>query len=189
MTVSIVITQVTLSFIVTVSSNNFKFLSLTDSLFSLNWSENMPGLDFTTFVNILPKLRYFECKNGIQIGYKSYSVISFSQETYERWGTSWISGKGRNLRKGGVDLEKGGVWNPLPTMDASAFFELSYSHRVFSQTIGIASPLNFAGREHVFQLLLLESRWIERHLLVVLVNCPTMILQHEICQFSLKSTN
>ena len=36
------------------------------------------GLHFTTFVNILPKLRYFEGRNDIQIGYKSYSVLLFS---------------------------------------------------------------------------------------------------------------
>ena len=35
------------------------------------------GLHLTTFVNILPKLRYFESRNDIQIGYKSYSVLSF----------------------------------------------------------------------------------------------------------------
>ena len=37
------------------------------------------GLHFTTFVNILPKLRYFEGKNDIQIGYISYSVLLFSR--------------------------------------------------------------------------------------------------------------
>ena len=36
------------------------------------------GLHFTTFVNILPKLRYFEGRNDIQIGYKSYSVLLLS---------------------------------------------------------------------------------------------------------------
>ena len=35
----------------------------------------MSGLHFTTFVNILPKLRYFEGRNYIQIGYKSNSVF------------------------------------------------------------------------------------------------------------------
>ena len=30
------------------------------------------GLHFTTFVNILPKLRYFEGRNDIEIGYISY---------------------------------------------------------------------------------------------------------------------
>ena len=35
------------------------------------------GLHFTTFVNILPKLRYFEGRNDIQIGYISYSVLLF----------------------------------------------------------------------------------------------------------------
>ena len=46
-------------------------------------------------MNILPKFRYFEGRNYIQIGYKSYSV-----------GTSWIFGKEGTLEKGGVDLEK-----------------------------------------------------------------------------------
>ena len=36
------------------------------------------GLHLTTFVNILLKLRYFEGRNDIQIGYKSYSVLLFS---------------------------------------------------------------------------------------------------------------
>ena len=57
------------------------------------------GLHFNTFVNILPKLRYFEGKNYTQIGYKSYSVLLFSQETYERWGDLRFLQRG-NLRKG-----------------------------------------------------------------------------------------
>ena len=36
------------------------------------------GLHVTTFVTILPKLRYFEGRNYIQIGNKSQSVLSFS---------------------------------------------------------------------------------------------------------------
>ena len=36
-------------------------------------------LHFTTFVNILPKLRYFDGKSDIQIGYISYSVLLFSR--------------------------------------------------------------------------------------------------------------
>ena len=36
------------------------------------------GLHFTTFVHILPKLRYFEGRNYMQIDYKSYSVLFFS---------------------------------------------------------------------------------------------------------------
>ena len=35
------------------------------------------GLHFTTLVYILPKLRYFEGRNYIQIDYKSYSVLFF----------------------------------------------------------------------------------------------------------------
>ena len=37
----------------------------------------MSGLHLTTFVNNLPKLRYFEGRNYIQIGHKSYSVLFF----------------------------------------------------------------------------------------------------------------
>ena len=40
-------------------------------------------LNFTTLVNILLKLRFFEGRNDIQIGYKSCSVLLFSQKTYE----------------------------------------------------------------------------------------------------------
>ena len=36
-------------------------------------------LHFTTFVNILPKLRYFDGESDIQIGYISYSVLLFSR--------------------------------------------------------------------------------------------------------------
>ena len=76
MTVSVVIIYLTLSFAaiqVRVSSNNFIFLSLTfhkvdQKIFKCIIS----GLHFTTFVNILPKLRYFEGRNYIEIVYKSY---------------------------------------------------------------------------------------------------------------------
>ena len=76
------------------------------------------GLHLTTFVNILPKLRYFEDRNYIQIGYKSYSVLLFSQKTYERWGHLGFLERRRILEKrGGDDLEKGGGgMTPLPTM-------------------------------------------------------------------------
>ena len=37
------------------------------------------GLHFTIFVNILPKLKYFEGRNDMQFGYISYSVLLFSQ--------------------------------------------------------------------------------------------------------------
>ena len=60
------------------------------------------GLHLTTFVNILSKLRYFEGRNDIQIGYKSYSVFLFSRETYERWGHLGF------LERGGI-LEKWGL--------------------------------------------------------------------------------
>ena len=64
----------------------------------------MSGLHFTTFVNILPKLRYLEGRNDIQIGYKSHSVLLFSRETYERWRHLGFLERGV-----GVDLEKGGM--------------------------------------------------------------------------------
>ena len=35
------------------------------------------GLHFNIFVNILPKLRYFEGRNDIQVCYKSYPVPFF----------------------------------------------------------------------------------------------------------------
>ena len=37
----------------------------------------MSDLYSTTFVNILPKLRYFEGRNYMQIDDKSYSVLFF----------------------------------------------------------------------------------------------------------------
>ena len=61
MAISIVIMYVTVSVVamnVTVSSSNFIFLCLTPTFHSLH---------FTTFVNILPKLRYFEGRNYISI--------------------------------------------------------------------------------------------------------------------------
>ena len=71
-------------------------------------------MHFTTFVNILPKLRYFEGRNDIQIAYKSYSVLLFSRETYERWRHLGFLETGGILEKGGgVDLEKGGGMTPL----------------------------------------------------------------------------
>ena len=69
------------------------------------------------FVNISRKLIYFEGRNDIQISYKSYSVLSFSRETYERQGHVGFLERG-NLRKWGKgwSREGGGVWPPLPTM-------------------------------------------------------------------------
>ena len=37
------------------------------------------GLHFTTFVKIIQKLKYFEGRNYIQFGYKSYSVLLFNR--------------------------------------------------------------------------------------------------------------
>ena len=64
-------------------------------------------MHFTTIVNILPKLRYFEGRNDIQIGCKSYSVLLFLQQTYERWGHLGFLERGGILEKGEVDLERG----------------------------------------------------------------------------------
>ena len=75
-------------------------------------------MHFTTSVNTLPKLRYFEGRNDIQIGYKSYSVLLFSVflRAYESWGHLGFLERGdRRKGGGGVDLEKGGM-TPLPTM-------------------------------------------------------------------------
>ena len=73
-TVSIVIMQVTVSVKpkkVTVSNNNFIFLSLTTCFHKIDqkiFKGIISGLYFTTFVNILPQLRYLEGRNCMQIG-------------------------------------------------------------------------------------------------------------------------
>ena len=85
----------------TVSSKNFIFLSLTDSLFSKRHYIRL----FTTFLNILQKLIYSEGRNYIPIGYQSYSVL-FSPDKPMKGGDILDFYKGENLRKGGVDLEK-----------------------------------------------------------------------------------
>ena len=59
-------------------------------------------MHLTTFVNILPKLRYFEGRNYIQIDYKSYSVLLLSRQSYERWGHLGFLERGVNLEKGGM---------------------------------------------------------------------------------------
>ena len=52
--------------------------------------------------------RYFEGRNDIQIGYKTYSVLLFSWETYERWRHLGLLERGGIFEKGrGIDLEKG----------------------------------------------------------------------------------
>ena len=66
------------------------------------------GLHFSTFLNILPKLRYFEGKNDIQIVYISYSVLLFSQQTYERCGPLGFPERGESYQGGG-----GGGYKPL----------------------------------------------------------------------------
>ena len=60
---------------------SYSFLSLTASFHKIDqktFKDIISVLHLTTFVNILPKLRYFEGRNFIQIGYKSYSVLLFS---------------------------------------------------------------------------------------------------------------
>ena len=68
---------------------SYSVLYLTVSLHKIDqktFKSIISSLHFTTFVNILPKLRYFEGRNDIQIRCKSYSVLLFSWETNERWG-------------------------------------------------------------------------------------------------------
>ena len=84
MTLSIVIMQVTLSFIAIrwqfQETISYSVLRLTASFHKTDqktFKSIISGLHFTTSVNILPKLRYFEGKNDLQIGYKSYSVLLF----------------------------------------------------------------------------------------------------------------
>ena len=60
-----------IAMLVTLSSNNFKFLSLTPTFYKIDrkiFKDIISGLHFTTFVNTLPKLRYFEGRNYTQIG-------------------------------------------------------------------------------------------------------------------------
>ena len=78
MTISIVIMQVTVFVVaiyVKVSSSNFIFLSLTDTHFFIKLTRKhqkaegiTSNLHFTTLVNILPKLRYFEVRIYIKVG-------------------------------------------------------------------------------------------------------------------------
>ena len=85
---SVVIIQVAVSAVaidVTVSSSNFVFLSLelTPTFHKIDWKtfkdiSSLPLTTFVNFVNILSKLRYFLCRNYIQIGLKSHSVLLFS---------------------------------------------------------------------------------------------------------------
>ena len=56
---------------VTISSKNLIFLSLTPTFHRIErktFKGITSGLHFTTFVNILPKLGYFEDRNYIEIG-------------------------------------------------------------------------------------------------------------------------
>ena len=64
-TVSIVIMQVTLNSYVGDSFKTASFHKIDQKIFK----GIISGLHLTTFVNILPKFRYFEGRNYIQIGY------------------------------------------------------------------------------------------------------------------------
>ena len=67
-------------------------------------------MHFTTFVNILPKLRYFEDRNYIQIYKLVTRVIQFFcfLDKPMKGGDILDFSKGGNLRKEGLDLERGG---------------------------------------------------------------------------------
>ena len=56
---------------------------------------------FTTFVNILPKLRYFEGRNYTNWLQELFSTFVFLIDLWKE-GTSWISRKGGILEKGGM---------------------------------------------------------------------------------------
>ena len=64
----------------------------------------------TTFINILPKLRYFEGRDYIQIGTRVIQLFCFPNKPMKS-GAFWISRKGRIFETwegvgGGVHLEK-----------------------------------------------------------------------------------
>ena len=90
---------------------SYSFLYLTASFHKLDqktFREIMSGWHFTTFINILPKLRYFESRNYIQIGFKSYSVIR-SRQTYESWEHLGFLQRGESQKRRSM--------TPLPTMN------------------------------------------------------------------------
>ena len=100
MTVSIVITQVTVSvkaMQVTVSGNNFVFYSLTLTFHKTGWKTFkaiISGLHVTIFVNILPKSRYCEGRNYIYTNWLKESFITFVFTIdLLKMGTSCISRK------------------------------------------------------------------------------------------------
>ena len=69
MTISIVIILVTVSVVamyVSVLSSNFIFLSLVPTFHKIDKKiKGISSLHFTTFINVLPKLRYFVGRNYI----------------------------------------------------------------------------------------------------------------------------
>ena len=78
------IVQVTVSVIamqVKFSSNSFIFLSPTITFCKIDrktFESDISGFHFTTFVNILPELRYFKGRSYIQISYESHSELLLS---------------------------------------------------------------------------------------------------------------
>ena len=108
MGVSVTIMQVVFSavhyahdFQVTISYSVLKLTASLQKIDQKTFKSVISGLHFTTFVNILLKIRYFEGRNDIQIGYKSCSVLLFSQKTYGRYGHLGFLEMEGNLRKRG----------------------------------------------------------------------------------------
>ena len=69
-------------------------------------------MHLTTFVNILPKLRYLRVEINKKWLQELFSTFVFLIDLW-KVETSWISGKEENLRKGGVDVEMGGLMKYL----------------------------------------------------------------------------
>ena len=77
------------------------------------------SLHFSTFLNILPKLRYFEGKNNIQIGYISYSVLCFPYGPMK-------GGDILDFQKGGNLIKEG--YTPLTNYVMRMFFSFIHSY-------------------------------------------------------------
>ena len=125
MTVSVRNMQLTLSMAITQVTTSASLHEIEQKTFK----SVITGLHFTTFVNILPKLRYFEGRNDIQIGYKSYSVLSFPDRPMK-------GGNILDFYKGGgggdepLTNQGGGGYEPL-TNYGLVNLELVYSCRLF----------------------------------------------------------
>ena len=82
----------------TVSSNNFIFLSMTPSFHKIDhrtFNGIISGLLFTTFVNILPKLRYFRVEIICKLVTRVIQYFCFPDIPMKGWDI--------------LDLEKGGI--------------------------------------------------------------------------------